>query len=88
VETEASNENFLVVADVYYPGWVAHLDGQETPIYRANYLLRGIRIPAGHHRVEMRYTAPGARRGLIVSLFSFAILIMVSVFARKMYDKL
>jgi len=46
---------FLILTDLYYPGWVAHVDGRETKIHRANFLFRGIRLEPGSHEVIYRY---------------------------------
>ncbi|MCS7001250.1 MAG: YfhO family protein, partial [Dehalococcoidia bacterium] len=51
-------DQYLVVTDTYYPGWRARVNGVETPIHRANYLFRGIVIPAGEHVVEFTYEPP------------------------------
>ncbi|MGE0128093.1 MAG: YfhO family protein [Blastocatellales bacterium] len=67
VETNADKRAALVVSETNYPGWEATIDGQPTTIFNANYLLRGVIVPEGKHRVEMRYTAPAARRGAIIS---------------------
>ncbi|GIW08539.1 MAG: hypothetical protein KatS3mg060_3344 [Dehalococcoidia bacterium] len=48
-------EQYLVVADTYYPGWKATIDGLPASIYRANYLMRGIAVPPGEHIVELRF---------------------------------
>jgi hypothetical protein len=40
---------FVVLADSYYPGWQATLDGVSTPLYRANSLLRAVYVPEGEH---------------------------------------
>jgi hypothetical protein len=40
---------FVVLADSYYPGWLATLDGLSTPLYRANSLLRAVYVPEGEH---------------------------------------
>lgn len=71
IQTNAAQPTFLVVSEVAYPGWAATIDGVETPIYVTNYLLRGVVLPAGSHRVEMRYTAPWAKAGALVSILSF-----------------
>lgn len=44
----------LVLSEVYYPaGWKAMLDGAEIPIHPVNYVLRGLKIPAGEHKLEL-----------------------------------
>lgn len=45
----------LVLCDSYHPDWICLVDGVETPILRANYLHRGVILPAGTQRVEFRY---------------------------------
>ncbi len=46
---------FLVLSDNYYPGWVATVDGEEQKIFRANYLWKGVFVPAGKHEVTFEY---------------------------------
>jgi uncharacterized membrane protein YfhO len=70
-----------------YPGWEATLDGQRTPIYTTDYLLRGVILPAGSHRIEMRYTAPAARTGAWVSLLTLALFVGLSVYTRRKSTK-
>jgi uncharacterized membrane protein YfhO len=70
---------------MFYPGWVALIDGKEEPIYQTNYLLRGVFLPSGNHKVEMYYSAPLARKGLMISLFTLvtlALLIVVAITKR------
>jgi len=68
VETDARGPALLVLTDSWFPGWRATLDGRGTPIERVDYLIRGVRVPAGAHRVELRYEPASWRAGWIVSL--------------------
>ena len=66
----APGPGLLVLTDVHYPGWNATVDGRGVPIERVDYLLRGVRIPAGAHRVEFRYEPASYRVGWIISLIA------------------
>jgi hypothetical protein len=57
----------LVLSDVAYPGWKAWVDGRRSEIHRVDYVLRGVRVPAGAHRVEMRFEPATFTIGWIVS---------------------
>ncbi len=49
-------ESFAVFSEIYYEkGWNAYVDGQKTDHIRVNYLLRGMKIPAGKHEVSFRF---------------------------------
>ena len=67
IETNADKASVLVVSEAYYPGWEATIDGQRTTIFTADYLLRGVVLPPGSHRVEMWYAAPQASQGALLS---------------------
>lgn len=55
LETEASGEAFLVSSESWYPGWRAWVDGRPAPLYLTNVAFRGLFVPAGRHRVRMRF---------------------------------
>jgi hypothetical protein len=50
-----SEDGLLVVSQPFYPGWQARVDGERTPIHRVDYLLQGVPLEAGSHRVELSY---------------------------------
>ncbi len=70
IDTRAAQATVLVLGEINYPGWEATVDGVAARIHSTNYLLRGVFLPAGEHRVEMRYRAPAARNGALVSALS------------------
>lgn len=67
LEAECSDNGILVLSEVYYPGWRALVDGQETKIHRANHALRALELEAGSHRVELVYAPLSFKIGLVVS---------------------
>jgi hypothetical protein len=76
IDAEAPEDGFLLLADTFYPGWTAQIDGNPTPVYRANISVRGIRLPKGRHEVRFTYDAPGFVRGLWITLLAVAALMM------------
>ena len=62
-------DGLAVFSEVYYPdGWEAFIDGQPADIYRANYILRTIKIPAGDHTIEMKFDPASYHVGKNLSL--------------------
>ncbi|HWP83420.1 MAG TPA: YfhO family protein [Bacteroidota bacterium] len=69
LKVTASGNNLLFLSEAYYPeGWKAYLDGNEIPIYRVNYLFRGVVVPAGTHTLEMKFEPKGFYLGKNLSL--------------------
>jgi hypothetical protein len=83
VETDAPAPSVLVVSEIFYPGWEATVDGRPERIRLADFLLRGVALPAGRHRVEMRYAAPQARVGAGLSALTLAGLAGLAFAARR-----
>lgn len=67
VETEAGRPALMVLTDSWFPGWEARVNGERAPIHRVNYVTRGVRVPAGRARVELRYEPVSVRAGFAVS---------------------
>ena len=62
---------FLVLSEIYYPqGWEARLNGKLIPIYKTNYLLRGMEIPAGEHTLELDFRPSSFYTGARISFAS------------------
>ncbi len=64
---ETPGEGLLVVADAFWEGWKATIDGQPVEIQLADGLLRAVRWPAGRHLLEMRYDPVEVRVGAMLS---------------------
>ncbi|MEJ2211978.1 MAG: YfhO family protein, partial [Anaerolineae bacterium] len=74
VEVESNAAGFLVLSDLYYPGWQATVDGQPSPIYQADACIRAVPVEAGAHRVEFAFRPLPLRRGALISGLSLAAL--------------
>jgi hypothetical protein len=77
----ATGNNLLFLSESYYPnGWKAYLDGSEIPIYRLDYLFRGVVVPAGTHKLVMKFEPKSFTAGRDLSLGMNIILLGVLVF--------
>lgn len=56
LQTSSSRDGFLVLSEIYYPaGWKATIDGSSAKIYKTNFVLRGLKVPAGDHTITMTF---------------------------------
>lgn len=78
----ASGKALLYVSDSYYPGWKVYIDGTQGEIVRANYLFRGVVIPAGVHKVDFAYDPDSFSYGVIASVLAVVALLFISALAR------
>ncbi|HYT93795.1 MAG TPA: YfhO family protein, partial [Gemmataceae bacterium] len=79
----AASEAFLVLGDVYYPGWRVRIDGQPTHIYRTDSVLRGVVVPPGKHVVEFVYRPRSLAHGLAITGVAALLLLGLLVWRRR-----
>lgn len=62
-------DGLAVFSEIYYPnGWEAFIDNEPAEVYRVNYVLRAMKIPAGDHTIEMRFEPSSFSTGRNISL--------------------
>jgi uncharacterized membrane protein YfhO len=66
---------------MYFPGWLAYVDGAPTPIYRTDYLFRGIVVPAGQHTITFVYRPASVLVGAVIS--ALALLVIAGLLVRR-----
>ena len=78
--THAASDQVAVFSEIYYqPGWEATIDGQPAPHFRADWILRAMRIPAGDHQVVFEFRPQGYVTAAYVSSFSSALILLLLV---------
>lgn len=80
--SNSATSQFAVFSEVYYnhdKGWKAYLDGKPADHVRVNYVLRGMVVPAGEHKIEFKFEPRAVKQGGLVSLLG-SILLFASVF--------
>jgi hypothetical protein len=76
----SSEEQFAVFSEVYYDaGWKAFIDGKEAPIVKVNYVLRGLQIPAGNHKINFKFEPQDYFFGRkMTNIFTIALLVLIA----------
>ncbi len=79
LQSHANAPTFLVLSEIFFPGWLASVDGLPTPIWRTDYVLRGVALPAGAHRIELVYAPRSVRIGAAISALALTAVAAASV---------
>lgn len=84
---KTAQKQFAVFSEIFYEdGWNAYLNDKLVPHYNVNYVLRGMEVPAGNHTIVFKYEPKVIQQGKIISLSSYAIILLVA-FGWFFYNK-
>jgi uncharacterized membrane protein YfhO len=72
---------YLVIDDGWFPGWTATVDGRQTPVLRADYLLRAVHLPPGRHLVRLVYAPLTYLLGATITLATALALLVFTIAA-------
>ncbi|WP_298370284.1 YfhO family protein [uncultured Lutibacter sp.] len=77
-ESKTTNIQFAVFSEMYYKnGWNAYVDGKLTPHYNVNYVLRGMEIPAGKHKISFKFEPTVIKKGNTITLIGYLLLLII-----------
>ncbi|BDD10588.1 membrane protein [Fulvitalea axinellae] len=80
--TNSNSEQFAVFSEVYYqPGWNSYIDGVKVPHTRVDYILRGMIVPAGPHKIVFKFEPNSYKIGSIIGLISSILVIVLLAWA-------
>ncbi len=83
VRTQTNGNSILVLSENYYPGWKAYIDDKSVDVLRVNFGLRGVVVPAGEHRVSFVYRPWSVLAGLMISVGTAAVLLVLAMKGRR-----
>jgi len=78
VSVEAPRSGYLVLSEIYYPGWRARVDGRPAPVERADFCLRAVAVPAGSRRVELWLDDSSFRLGLWIAAATVVVIVAMA----------
>lgn len=70
LRTGTEGRRFLVISEVWHPGWQAEIDGESVPLFKTNYALQGVIVPPGEHAVILKFRPVHWKTGLVISSLS------------------
>lgn len=84
-ESNTTADKLAVFSEVFYDkGWNAYVDGTLVPHFRCDYILRGMKVPAGKHTIEFKFepkaVETGERVTLVSSILLYGGLVLVLLF--------
>ena len=87
-KSNSKNECFGVFSEIYYSkGWNVYIDDKPTDYLRVDYLLRGLRIPAGEHKITFKFEPKTYYTAQKAELAGSAILILLLLSSLFMWYK-
>jgi hypothetical protein len=76
-QSQSKAKQLVVFSEMYYPaGWSCYIDGYAVASLRANYLLRGVVVPAGKHKIEWKFEPLSVSRGNTLSSIGSGLLLL------------
>ncbi len=82
LEVHTDAPGWLFVADSWYPGWRARVNGEERTVYPAQLMGKAVRLDAGINHVRMRYAPLSFRAGACISLAAVLAFALIALRAR------
>ncbi|HZY44436.1 MAG TPA: YfhO family protein, partial [Anaerolineae bacterium] len=75
LNVQLDSATYLVLSDVYYPGWIASIDDRATEIYPANFSFQAIEVSSGSHHIVLQFDPVSWKVGLSISLLTALVLV-------------
>jgi hypothetical protein len=80
--SNSSAERIAVFSEVYYAdGWHAYIDGNPAPHFRANYILRAMKVPAGQHEIRFVFKPTMLQWSNLINLIGFLMILLALLFS-------
>ncbi len=76
-KANVKGKQLAVFSEIYYPDWKAFVDGKETPIRKVNYLLRGVELSDGDHKIEFVYDKTRYQKANNIARVGSALLVLL-----------
>lgn len=83
IETQTNQDRVLLINEYYDKGWKAYVDGEETEIFKGNYLFKYIVVPSGTHKVTLKYEPKEVKLFLMIFSVGLGVFLLLIIFRNK-----
>ena len=79
-EVNSDKGGVVVFSEIYYPGWTATVDGEETELGRVDYVLRALKVKPGKHEVVLSFFPKSIDRTETAAYSAYVVLLLLIAF--------
>ena len=79
-EVNSDKGGVVVFSEIYYPGWTATVDGEETELGRVDYVLRALKVKPGKHEVVLSFFPKSIDRTETAAYSAYVVLLLLIVY--------
>jgi hypothetical protein len=83
VEVDAPHDGMVFFSETYYPDRRAWIDGRRVARTKVNLAFTGVLVPAGTHRIDLRYDTRSFWWGTGLSVFTLVAWLGAETFRRR-----
>jgi uncharacterized membrane protein YfhO len=88
IEVTTAQPGIVVLSEASYPGWRVTVNGKQANIIRLNYLFQGVEVDSGRQQIQFEYQPPFFRLYLLISFFTFLVIMLSWFFRRSLKRKI
>ncbi len=81
---DAPNEGIVLINELFYKDWRATLNGKPIPLFRANFMLMGVRVPKGQHTLQLAYHPRSFFLGAALTSFAALLFLLTLLLDRRL----
>lgn len=79
IRVQTRKAGLLFISDTYAPGWKATVDGIPTPVYRTNFIFRGVVVSSGIHTITLYYQPQSFIYGIYTMIAGLVLLFTIMI---------
>ena len=84
-DVNSGKGGIIVFSEIYYPGWIATVDGVEQPLGRVNYVLRALQVKPGKHEVVLSFFPKTIDRTETTAYVAYVVLLLIILYMIAVY---